>query len=620
MLAAAFVTLVCITILGMSGLQEWTSRASVLKSAEVDMANLARSLTQHAEDSLDLLDASILGVARRLETDGTGPETLSTVQKIITARRANLKRVYNIVISDETGRWIATAGGTGSSLGDREFFRHHMQSPSRDPFIGQPVKSLVNSDWITTVSRRYNHPDSSFAGVVVASIGAQYFSQFYQQFDMGTNSAVALMNVGGIVMARSPDNGTYVGRDLSNAPLFRDPSLQAAQGVYYFKSSLDGMQRISSYRRSDRFPLVVLATLEQEQVLAPWRSAAIIRMLFVLGLVILIGVIGLYLVRQLQQGQRMALALASKEANFRLLAEGSGDMVTRIRLGDEVMSYVSPSSVRIVGCRPDQLVGKPALIGVNPEDLPRVVATLSALKRGEREEARLSYRIRHQEKSEIWLETALRVTKNIHGEIEDVVAISRDVTEQKAIEGKLAALATQDGLTSLANRRRFDEQLLEEWRRAHRDGTCLSLLMIDVDRFKSFNDEYGHPAGDECLRAVAGVLAAEAQRTSDLPARYGGEEFAMLLPNTDAAGCARIGERIRRALHRAGIPHAQNPSGRVTVSLGGAVCRPGTERSAGHAALIEAADRALYAAKERGRDRLVMSGEVVKLLQAASAG
>jgi diguanylate cyclase (GGDEF)-like protein/PAS domain S-box-containing protein len=619
LLAAGFVALVCVAILGMSGWREWKARADILKDVEVDMANLARSLTQHAEDSLDLLDASILGAVGRLETDGVGPEVLPKLQKVLVARKVALQRIHGLVIADENGDWLVSSGAMGKNLSDREYFRHHQRSTAREAFVGQPIKSNTNDEWIVTVSRRFNHPDGSFAGVVFATIGAKYFSEFYRQFDIGANSAITLLTADGTVMARSPDNGTYVGRDLSNGPLFRDPSLQSRHGVYYFKSPLDGMQRVSFYQRSDRFPLVVLATVQQEEALAAWRSAAIDRMLFVFGLVILIAVIGFYLVRQLLRGQRMAVALAAEEDHFRVLAEGSSDMVTRIGL-DELVHYASPSSVRIVGWRPEQLVGKPALAGVNREDMPRIAETIAALKRGETEEARITYRTRHREKSEIWIESTLRVTRKVNGEIDGVVAISRDMTEHKGLEERLETLATEDGLTGIANRRLFDERLSQEWRRASRDGTCLSLLMIDVDHFKSFNDTYGHPAGDRCLRSIARVLAAEAHRTTDLAARYGGEEFAMLLPNTDAAGCARIGERIRRALREAAIPHANNlPSGRVTASFGGATCRPGAERSVGHASLIEAADRALYAAKDGGRDRLAMSDQVVTLLAAASA-
>ena len=153
-------------------------------------------------------------------------------------------------------------------------------------------------------------------------------------------------------------------------------------------------------------------------------------------------------------------------------------------------------------------------------------------------------------------------------EIDGVVAISRDMTEQKDLQEKLAALATSDGLTGIANRRHFDERLAEEWARAKRDGTPLSLLLADVDHFKKFNDQYGHQAGDACLRALARILSAQVRRPADVAARYGGEEFALLLPNTDAAGCARVGERIRNAIHQAGLVHHSNPvAGCVTASI-----------------------------------------------------
>jgi diguanylate cyclase (GGDEF)-like protein/PAS domain S-box-containing protein len=617
--AAAFVVVVCIAILGMSGLREWSSRAATLAAAEVDLANLARSLTQHAEDSFDLLDASIFGLVRRIEVDGISPTALSKFQAVLVARKAALKRINSLVILDENGDWLVSSGPIGSNLGDREFFQHHLQSALREKFVGRPVKSVSTGEWIFTVSRRFDHPDGRFAGVVVATISARYFAEFYRQFDIGTSGTLSLLSADGITHARIPDDGTNVGRDVSDGPFFRGTRSGPSSGVFYFRSTLDGLQRLSFYQRSDRYPFILLATKAQDEVLAPWRRATVTRLLFVLGLVALIAVMGIYLVRQLLHGQRLAAALAAKEANFRLLAEGSSDMVTRIGL-DERVDYASPSSIRIVGWRPDQLVGTPALAGVNPLDLPRVEETVAALRRGEAEEARIAYRARHREKSEIWLESTLRVTRKVNGEIDGVVAISRDMTEQKEMEEKLATLAIEDSLTGLANRRRFDERLLLEWGRAYRERSSLALLMIDLDHFKAYNDKYGHLAGDECLRLVAKVLAAEALRATDLAARYGGEEFVMLLPNTDAAGCARIGERIRGAIRGAAIPHRPNlPSGLVTASIGGAICWPGIERSAGHVALVEAADRALYAAKDAGRDKLVMAEETVMRLPVAFA-
>jgi diguanylate cyclase (GGDEF)-like protein/PAS domain S-box-containing protein len=618
--AAAFMALICAAIVGLSGTRELASRATRLKAAEVEMSNLARSVTQHAEDSFELLDSSILGVVIRLETNGTSPETLAGLQKVLVARKATLKRSHGIVIVDENGDWLASSGAMGKNVSEREYFQHHLRSTAREVFVGPPVRSNANGEWVTTVSRRFNHPDGSFAGVALATIGANYFAEFYRQFDIGTHGAITLLNADGIVLARNPDNGTYVGRDISNGPLFRDPTLLSPRGIYYFKSPFDGMQRVSSYQRSALYPIVVLATMQQEEVLAPWRTAAIARMSIVLALAALIAFIGFFMVRQMQERQHMVVALEAKEANFRLLAEGSSDMVTRIGL-DERVSYASPSAVRIVGWRADQLIGTPSLAGVNAEDLPRVDATVAALRRGNAEEARISYRTRHREKGEIWIESNLRVTRNVGGEVDGVVAISRDISEQKDLEKKLEALATVDGLTGLANRGHFDQRLQDEYARAFREGTPLSLLMIDVDHFKKFNDQYGHPAGDVCLQSVAKVLAAEARRPADLAARYGGEEFVLLLPNTDEAGCEPVGQRIRKELKALGIIHALNlPSQRVTVSLGGATIRPNARGSTeSSSSLVAAADQGLYAAKESGRDRLVMIRKPTALFDTSAA-
>lgn len=617
--AAAFVVLTCTTILGVGGWREWAAREAVLKGAETEMANVARSLTQHAEDSLDLLDTGVVGVVSRLEMDGTGPATIAKLGNLLEARKKAIARIHSLAIIDDKGNWLTSAGTIGSTFSDDAFFRHHQLSPKREAHVGRPVKSLIDGEWVVILSRRFNKLDGTFGGVVLATISSRYLAHFYEQFEIGRNSAVALMHGDGLIVARNPNNETFVGRSVAGKPLFREPSLQRPSGAYRFKSPLDGAERVSFFKRSTRYPLVMLATVDRDELLAPWRAAATSRMLYVLALVMLIAIIGGVLVRQLHRGQRMAVVLAEKEAHFRLLAEGSSDMVTRIGL-DERLRYVSPSSVRIVGWRPNQLMGTPALAGINPEDLPEVQAIVDAMKRGEKEEARLIYRNSHRQNGEIWLESTMRVTRKDNGRIDGVVAITRDITEHKKLETRLETLAIEDSLTGLANRRRFDERLKEEWARAYRDRSSLALLMIDVDHFKAYNDEYGHPAGDTCLRRIARIIAAETQRAGDLAARYGGEEFAVLLPNIDAADCAMVGKRIRRAIHEAGLVHRTNPAaGCVTASIGGATCRPALERTAGVTSLVEAADRALYAAKEAGRNRLMMSGVVASLMLKASS-
>ena len=169
------------------------------------------------------------------------------------------------------------------------------------------------------------------------------------------------------------------------------------------------------------------------------------------------------------------------------------------------------------------------------------------------------------------------------------------------VNAQLEHLLRTDVLTGVANRRAFDVAMAAEWRRARREQTALSLLMVDVDLFKGFNDLYGHPAGDTCLRQVAQALNAVAQRPADVAARLGGEEFVLLLPNTEEAGAAQVGERIRASVAALNLVHDGSVLGCVTISVGVATAWP-LDATASPAALIDAADRALYRAKAAGRN------------------
>ncbi len=182
-------------------------------------------------------------------------------------------------------------------------------------------------------------------------------------------------------------------------------------------------------------------------------------------------------------------------------------------------------------------------------------------------------------------------------------ALKLQLEEQNAI---LAQLSSQDGLTGIGNRRRFDEGLVAEWRRCARERVPLSIILIDVDMFKKFNDHYGHQAGDDCLRQVAQQMRDCAQRPGDVVARYGGEEFVVLLPGTDAAGAAFVAEELRKGVVGLGIKHeASSVSDIVTISLGVATCLPDADQAPTQ--LVGRADENLYQAKRTGRNRLVCS-------------
>ncbi len=192
------------------------------------------------------------------------------------------------------------------------------------------------------------------------------------------------------------------------------------------------------------------------------------------------------------------------------------------------------------------------------------------------------------------------------GQLTAAVETLRDLTANKLMEVELSTLADYDALTSIANRRTFDRRLVEEWSRAGRSQTPLSLLLIDLDRFKQCNDNLGHAAGDRCLQDVAQSIRSEARRRDDLAARIGGDEFAALLPNTPIEAAVAIAERIRRAVECACLPAGKPPSrAQVTISVGVAASRGFSSCEA----FFAAADAALYGAKRLGRNWTVVDGD-----------
>ena len=195
------------------------------------------------------------------------------------------------------------------------------------------------------------------------------------------------------------------------------------------------------------------------------------------------------------------------------------------------------------------------------------------------------------------------ITKPVNAAL--LLARVRTQLRIKSLTDELRNLATTDGLTGVSNRRHFDELLQREWQRCARSAVPLSLLMVDVDHFKRYNDHYGHPAGDSCLKAVARALLSVAQRPGDRVGRLGGEEFAVLLPDTDAAGAMDLAERALQAVRALRMPHAQSPhTDHVTISVGVATHRAqgGSLGDGAPQKLISQADKALYAAKNGGRD------------------
>lgn len=324
------------------------------------------------------------------------------------------------------------------------------------------------------------------------------------------------------------------------------------------------------------------------------------------------------------QRQATENALRESETRFRLITENSSDVVSVMDRDGRIV-YASPSCERVLGFLPDEMMRMAPFAIVHPHDADRLRRHFNQLVRGEPVTS-IECRVLHKTGRQVWLDMKWRGLANDLGEVERLQVSSRDITDRKESDQRLEetrrqleekkreleeknhllkSLAATDALTGLRNRRAFQERLTDEVARARRHGNPLSLVLVDIDHFKSYNDTFGHPRGDEVLRNV-GRLLSRMMRDTDFAARYGGEEFAVILTHTDRSGARQVAERLRR-----GIEQATWEERPITASLG--VASLGDDAIT-HEELLEQADKALYRSKEQGRNRVSLASELTPTL------
>ena len=300
-----------------------------------------------------------------------------------------------------------------------------------------------------------------------------------------------------------------------------------------------------------------------------------------------------------------------------LVTENSRDIILLADF-DGVPRYVSPAIHALTGWKPSEAMERGVASLVHTEELTKIEQLMRRLREGA-ETGTIEYRVKNQSGGYVWVEGCFRVICDPEtGVRSGILQTIRDVTERKVAERivqdaykALEALAATDPLTGLANRRTFDQTLNHEWRRGMREQRPLSLLMIDADLFKAYNDEYGHPRGDICLKQIAETVREVISRPGDLVARLGGEEFVVILPETGSDGALQLSEEICEAIRKRKTPHNGSPIAIVTVSVGCATMVPAFGKHAVN--LIELADEALYEAKRKGRNQ-VCNGDVLERL------
>ena len=483
-LTVSFMLVVVLVFLAVEGWRTWRDYRSAFASARDSVTNLARATAQHAEDAIRQVDVLTAALGERVEGDGLQNIDVPRIHKLLVQQSNIMPQLHGLFIYGPDGQWIVTDKDATPELvnnADRDYFQYHRTHTDKNVRIGEVVTSRSTNDLIIPISRRLNNPDGTFAGVLLGTIKVSYFVDYYGDFKIDDKGALVLATRSGTILVRRPFIASVVGKSLAGSEIFQRYLPNANQGIAEVKAVVDDTERLYGYRALTTYPLVVVAGLSRDSIIAPWR-----RDLLKTGwvLVVLIGVLavfGLIVLSQLRQR-----------------------MVTERKL------------------------------------------------------------------------------RHAHQAMRD--------------------MALTDSLTGLGNRRRLDTALPEEIRLAARQGSSLSLIMLDVDYFKRYNDSYGHAAGDDCLGAVGAAIQQAVKRPGDLAVRYGGEEFTVLLPNTDGAGAAQVAEEILQAIRSMDIEHNAHPLGRVTASAGITTHRPNVE-DVTPATLIKAADALLYAAKRQGRNR-----------------
>jgi diguanylate cyclase (GGDEF)-like protein/PAS domain S-box-containing protein len=299
-------------------------------------------------------------------------------------------------------------------------------------------------------------------------------------------------------------------------------------------------------------------------------------------------------------------------AVYKTLLESTKAIPWRIDWATMRFTYIGPQIEELLGWTPASWATVNDWVErMHPADRERVVEfCVSQSKAGVDHEA--DYRAQTRDGGYVWIRDVVHVVRK-DGMVEALIGFMFDISERKCreqemlrLQRELELLSYRDGLTNAANRRMFEEVFEREWGAARRSDRPLSVILLDIDFFKEYNDSYGHLAGDECLRRVADLLGGAARRPRDLVGRYGGEEFVVLLPETDASAAQLVAENCRRIVQEAMIPHQRSRAAEcVTVSLGVSSIVPNESDDA--KAFLEEVDRMLYKAKQSGRNRVELS-------------
>jgi diguanylate cyclase (GGDEF)-like protein/PAS domain S-box-containing protein len=598
-------------VFGLAYLKSVDTRDMALARGEVDLRNLNHSLTQHAVHTLQSAEVAMNGMVDELKYHDPVPERFN---RYLADTVALLPQLRQIGVLDVHGNWrySSLAETPSHTNADRDYFIYHRDHNDAALRISGPLQSRVTGRTSIVLTKRINTLDGQFAGVLVASIDESYWADSYKGFDLGENSGLVLIRSDGVVLTRWPAIDIGPNSDLAQSQLFQTQSrlfqirLKASPtGFYRLVSPFDGRSKYIAYEQASEYPIVMSVGQSEDVVLGPWWSDLRSDLYVMLALLCVVIAMGALLTLQFESRLRAQRALNERERRYRLLADNIADIVLLLdRVGNFL--FVSQSIHSILGRKPDELIGKSSFDLIHPADVALIKKTSRQLS-GVDMSRTVEFRAYHLDGTAMWMEANFKIAERASDGPFELVCVLRDVSERKKMEAELTSLnarlgllAATDGLTGLANRRMFDEFLQQHYEASDE----ISVILFDVDHFKSYNDRFGHQAGDECLKLVAKVLAEATDGTTGMSARYGGEEFVIVLPGFSNNMAFIVAEAVRFKVASMEIENPGFDLPYISISAGIA-CK--SDATASEAELLGDADRALYRAKNSGRNITIKS-------------
>lgn len=273
----------------------WSSRERALAEVDVHGLNLTQALNTYTEGIVRQSSLLLLGLVERLETEGNGPAQIQRIQSLIDRQQPLMPQLSGIIIYDRNGHWLMSSNRPipeGANSSDRAYFIHHRENRSREPFIGPPIQSRANHEWVVTISRRFNDAGGQFAGVVAVTLGVENFLRVFGKLDVGQDGAIGLSYTDGTLLVRYPFREQDMGRNFSKSPIYAKYLVDRSVGTASYTSSLDGVERLYAFRKSETLPLITTVALGKDEALAAWRIEAALSAVVVIGLLGLTGLIG----------------------------------------------------------------------------------------------------------------------------------------------------------------------------------------------------------------------------------------------------------------------------------------------------------------------------------------